>query len=76
MAAHDQAEVIEQKIKRMNEKILATSSEYLFTWIPTLVMIHVVNFLSCNCNWMNTFPNRSENFGFSSRETVTELTAD
>ena len=39
------------------------TSEFPFAWIPILVLIQA-------------FPNCSENFGFSSREIVTELSTD
>ena len=72
-AAQKDVGLIEQAIQHLKEKTRATTSEFPFAWIPILVLIQTV--YSC-AFWINAFPNRSENFGFSPREIVTGLSTD
>ena len=64
-AAREHVGLKERKIRHLKEKVRATTSEFPFVWIPILVLIQTV--YSC-AFWINAFPNRSENFGFSPRE--------
>ena len=65
MAARKHVGLIEWKMRHPKEKVRATTSEFPFVWIPILVLIQTV--YSC-AFWINAFPNRSEDFGFSPRE--------
>ena len=67
-AAREHVGYIEKKIRHLKEKVRAVTSEFPFKWIPILVMIQTV--YSC-AFWINAFPNRTDNFGFSPREIVT-----
>ena len=57
----------------MKEKVRATTSECPFMWIPILVLMHTVY---VSAFWINAFPMRSENFGFSPRKIVTGLSTN
>ena len=72
-AAQEHVGMIERAIRHLKEKTRAMISEFLFVWIPTLVLVQTVH--SC-ASWINAFPNRSEKFGFSPREVVTGLSTD
>ena len=72
-AAREHVGYIERKIRHLKEKVRAVTSEFPFKWIPILVLIQTV--YSC-AFWINAFPNRSDNFGFSPREIVTGLSTD
>ena len=65
--------LIERAIRHLKEKVRATTSHFPFVLIPILILIQTV--YSC-AFWINVFPNRSENFGFSPREIVTGLSMD
>ena len=60
--------LIERKIRQVKKKVRATTSEF-----SLLVLIQTV--YSC-AFWINTFPNHSRNFRFSSRDKVTGLSMD
>lgn len=72
-AAREYVGVVERKIRHIKEKGRATTSEYPFEWIPVMVLIYTAYFCVF---WLNAFPKRSENFGFSPREIMTGLTTD
>ena len=72
-AAREHVGLIERKIRHIKDKVRATTSQFPFVWIPILVLIHTV--YGC-VFWLNAFPNRSENYGFSPREIVTGLSTD
>ena len=65
--------LIEREIRHLKEKTRAVTSEFPFAWIPILVLIQTVYSYAF---WINAFPNRSDNFGFSPREIVTGLSTD
>ena len=67
-AAREHVGLIERKIRHIKEKVRATTCEFLFFWIPILILIQTVYGATF---WINAFPVRSENFGFSPREIVT-----
>ena len=72
-AAREHVGLIERAMRHLKEKIRATTAEFPFAWIPILVLIQTV--YSC-AFWIKTFLNRSEIFGFSSRDIVTGLSTD
>ena len=72
-AAREHVRLVERKIRHLKEKTRVVTSDFPFKWIPSLVLIHTVY----NCAfWINAFPNRSDNFGFSPRKIVTQLSTD
>ena len=72
-AAREHPGLIERTIQSVKEKTWATTSEFPFMYIPILVLIHTVY---GSPFWINGFPLRSKNFGFSPREIVTGLSTD
>ena len=57
--AREHIGLIERAIRHLKEKVRATTSEFLFMWIPILVLIQTV--YSC-AFWVNGFPKCSETF--------------
>ena len=59
---------IESKNRRTREKVRALTSDLVYRWIPTLLLIHMVYFAVL---WLNAFPVAGESWGISPRTAVT-----
>ena len=67
-AAREHVPEIESKNRRIKEKVRALSSDLVYRWIPTLLLIHMVYFAVL---WLNAFPVAGESWGISPRTAVT-----
>ena len=72
-AAREHVGLIERKIRHVKEKTRATTSEFPFKLIPTLILIHTVYGVIF---WLNAFAKHASNMGFSPREVVMGLSTD
>ena len=72
-AAREHVGLIERKIRHVKEKTRATTSEFPFKLIPTLVLIHTVYGVVF---WLNAFAKHASNMGFSPQEVVMGLSTD
>ena len=72
-AAREHVGEIERRICVVKERVRASSCEFPFRSIPKLVLIHTAY---NSVLWLNAFPNRSKNRGFSPRELVTGISTN
>ena len=72
-AAREHVPEIESGIRRIKEKTRCFSSEWLFLFIPTLLLIHTV-YTAIYC--LNSFMIGSDNYGLAPRTIVTRIPAN